>query len=400
MQDSRKRQLEVDLDALEVRMEERLLRAARTQIESARLADEATREVEASEWRKEIAALRKELHAVVVDTEGGRQCEAAEQRRRARAERGQAMLEAFQRNDVQEIERFGLSTLDVDFTQKDASGMTCLHHAARGVRLEVVCQIIEKEPHLADEVTFVTRNPASWTALICCADVPREKNDAGQLRHARTMRRLAQAMSPERLEHFTHFGTSALHISVSRCHNQALAYILPIFLEKLGKQRLETLLNAQVGKHHLGCYDIACKTSLDPERQLLGLVRTFGAKPQAAPPDNWKKTDDIMKTRAMTIPGQTTNMVDGPATFLELLHLSVWPLALSLFPASGLVIPFAAAPGLHLASGLVSHATRNDNSNKARECCQEKSEKILFSTPFSPFFYFVETNMQGKVTYM
>ena len=82
MQDSRKRQLEVDLDALEVRMEERLLRAARTQIESARLADEATREVEASEWRKEIAALRKELHAVVVDTEGGRQCEAAEQRRR------------------------------------------------------------------------------------------------------------------------------------------------------------------------------------------------------------------------------------------------------------------------------------------------------------------------------
>ena len=105
-----------------------------------------------------------------------------------------------------------------------------------------------------------------------------------------------------------------------------------------------------------------------------------------------------MKTRAMTIPGQTTNMVDGPATFLELLHLSVWPLALSLFPASGLVIPFAAAPGLHLASGLVSHATRNDNSNKARECCQERSEKILFSTPFSPFFlYSVETNMQGKL---
>ena len=67
--------------------------------------------------------------------------------------------------------------IDVDYGQRDATGMTCLHHAARAFDLEAVLKIVDQMPALANVVTYVSSAPAAWTALMCCADVPPRAGD-------------------------------------------------------------------------------------------------------------------------------------------------------------------------------------------------------------------------------
>ena len=166
---------------------------------------EMERRAEASSRREEQRRAKAEMQR---RAEASRRAE--EQRRRelqhqqweaswtqAAQQRGYALINAFRTGgDVDDLFARA-STEPVDYSVKDECGMTCLHHAARALDLDATLHILERMPHLANEVTYVTRNPASWTPLICAADTPRPKEPRAKKKHADVCNALAEAMSPE-----------------------------------------------------------------------------------------------------------------------------------------------------------------------------------------------------------
>ena len=130
----------------------------------------------------------------------------------------------------------GGSRGQVDLTVTDCSGMTALHFACRLQANDIVEALLKKQPQLVNVLTHVTRTPSNWTCLQCLCDAPRAQTQEEQRQHANMAAAVAEAMSVDRLLHFTKQGppegTSAVHQVVSRGHFETLKVLLPVYLAK------------------------------------------------------------------------------------------------------------------------------------------------------------------------
>lgn len=82
------------------------------------------------------------------------------------------MIEAILNGDEEEALRVLAHPGFSGVTVSDPAGMTALHHAARGGYVQVVKELLHREPSLSQVFTSATRTPAHWLPLHCVSDAP------------------------------------------------------------------------------------------------------------------------------------------------------------------------------------------------------------------------------------
>ena len=96
----------------------------------------------------------------------------AEKAAEQKTQKGMDLQRAFLHQDFEVVAQMveDIHPSIMDLTVLDPAGMSLLHLAARAVQPDVVVKLLEHAPELVEQTTFMTREPAGWFPIMCCAD--------------------------------------------------------------------------------------------------------------------------------------------------------------------------------------------------------------------------------------
>jgi hypothetical protein len=179
---------------------------------------------------------------------------------------------------------------------KDAGGVTALHRAARAGNRHATRRLLQLWPESANCITYASRSPGKWTALMMIADATKQQlcPDADI---AGVARLLVQSMDSFMIGQQNSKGNTAFHLAASRPFGlMFLQQVLPMMEEKLLEEGVTTIqeilqLHNDTGK---GCMDNAIYNT--PMRREF---QRYGATCLLAKADDWntrpKPTHDQLR---------------------------------------------------------------------------------------------------------
>ncbi|CAE7359433.1 unnamed protein product, partial [Symbiodinium necroappetens] len=141
----------------------------------------------------------------LLDETAARQAEADQQRM------VDSLLETIMSGDQAESLRVIATLRPQDLRDsRDLAGMTCLHHAVRVGDQQVIFQLLQKVPELANVPSSIRRNPPGWTPLMLIADKAPAETDQY------VVGLLCASMTAEAFNNRSGTYATATHLAVAR----------------------------------------------------------------------------------------------------------------------------------------------------------------------------------------